>query len=247
MAPVAWMAVFSDAPVLSFLNFLESHDDFHRYFNRCLMLLALVGLGLLWRVTKIKSWAELGWTDFPKAKNHISIGLLIGLASLMAIAALGLIFEAREFRPAHPLGEWGKHWLNTLGAAIAVGVLEETLFRGMLFGLLRRDMNWRWAAVASALLFASVHFIDQRPNISEITWSTGFTAFPQFIHDFAHRPSLASLRGEPVPGRADFGGRLSTNRQPLHRHRHPCRLDYRTENEQLHQLSREHPCVLGRQ
>ena len=96
MAPVAWMAVFSDAPVLS-LNFLESHDDFHRYFNRCLMLLALVGLGLLWRVTKIKSWAELGWTDFPKAKNHISIGLLIGLASLMAIAALGLIFEAREF------------------------------------------------------------------------------------------------------------------------------------------------------
>ncbi|MCH2602453.1 MAG: CPBP family intramembrane metalloprotease [Pedosphaera sp.] len=182
------MAVFSDTPVLSFLNFLESHDDFHRYFNRCLMLLALVGLSLLWRVTKIKSWAELGWTDFPKAKNHISIGLLIGLASLMAIAALGLIFEAREFRPAHPLGEWGKHWLNTLGAAIAVGVLEETLFRGMLFGLLRRDMNWRWAAVASALLFASVHFIDQRPNISEITWSTGFTAFPQFIHDFAHDP-----------------------------------------------------------
>ena len=188
MAPVAWMAVFSDTPVLSFLNFLESHDDFHRYFNRCLMLLALVGLGLLWRVTKIKSWAELGWTDFPKAKNHISIGLLIGLASLMAIAALGLIFEAREFRHAHPLEEWGKHWLNTLGAAIAVGVLEETLFRGMLFGLLRRDMNWRWAAVASALLFASVHFIDQRPNISEITWSTGFTAFPQFIHDFAHDP-----------------------------------------------------------
>ena len=126
MAPVAWMAVFSDTPVLSFLNFLESHDDFHRYFNRCLMLLALVGLSLLWRVTKIKSWAELGWTDFPKAKNHISIGLLIGLASLIAIAALGLIFEAREFRPAHPLGEWGKHCLNTLGAAIAVGCLLYT-------------------------------------------------------------------------------------------------------------------------
>ena len=188
MAPVAWLAVFSDAPALSFLNFLESHDDFHRYFNRCLLLLALVGLGLLWRVTKIKSWAELGWTDFPKTKTHIGMGLLIGLASLMAIATLGLIFEAREFRPAHPLGEWGNHWLNTLGAAFAVGILEETLFRGMLFGLLRRDMNWRWAAVASALLFASVHFIDQRPNISEITWSTGFTAFPQFIHDFSNDP-----------------------------------------------------------
>jgi len=188
MAPVAWMAVFSNAPALSFLNFLESHDDFHRYFNRCLMLLALIGLGLLWRVTKIKSWAELGWTDFPRAKNHISIGLLIGLTSLMAIAALGFIFEAREFRQAHPLGEWGKHWLNTFGAAIAVSVLEETLFRGMLFGLLRRDMHWRWAAVASTLLFASVHFIDQRPYISEITWSTGFTAFPQFIHDFANDP-----------------------------------------------------------
>ena len=31
-------------------------------------------------------------------------------------------------------------------------VCSETLFRGMLFGLLRRDMSWRWAAVASALL-----------------------------------------------------------------------------------------------
>ena len=188
MAPVAWMAVFSDAPALSFLNFLESHDDFHRYFNRCLMLLALIGLSILWRVTKIGSWTELGWADFPNAKKNIGMGLLIGLASLMAVAALGLIFEAREFRPAHTLGEWGKHWLNTLGAAIVVGILEETLFRGILFGLLRRDMNWRWAAVFSALLFACVHFIDQRPTISEITWNTGFTAFPQFIHDFANDP-----------------------------------------------------------
>lgn len=188
MAPLAWKGVFSDAPALSFLNFLESHDDFHRYFNRCLMFLALAGLFLLWRVTKINSWHELGWTNFPKARLHIFQGLLVGLASLIAVAVLGLLFDARDFRPAHSLNEWNRHGVNTLSAAIAVGILEETLFRGMLFGLLRRDMHWRWAAVFSALLFSAVHFIDQRPAISEITWTTGFTAFPQFIHDFAHDP-----------------------------------------------------------
>ena len=89
------------------------------------------------------------------------MGLLYRLASLMAVAAIGLIFEARNSARLIRSVNGESTGFNTLGAAIVVGILEETLFRGMLFGLLRRDMNWRWAAVFSALLFACVHFIDQ--------------------------------------------------------------------------------------
>ena len=188
MAPMVWMAVFSDMPILSFLNFLESHDDFHRYYNRCLMILSLSGLWILWSVTKIKSWQELGWTKIAGNSRPLGYGIILGLTSLTAVVTLTLIFDAREFRNDIQSSEWIQHCINTLSAAILVGIIEETLFRGILFGLLKRDMNWRAAAVISALIFASVHFIDQKPTISEVTWSSGFTAFPQFIHNFSADP-----------------------------------------------------------
>ena len=47
IAPLVWKAVFSDAPTFGFLNFLQSHDDYHRYFSRSLLLIALMGLGVL--------------------------------------------------------------------------------------------------------------------------------------------------------------------------------------------------------
>ena len=188
IAPVVWMGVFSDSPPLRFLNFLESHDDFHRYFNRCLMLLSLSGLWILWRVTRIQSWEELGWSKPAGKTGILTSGLLIGSASFIAIAALALIFEAREFRTDLQSEDWVNHWINTLGAAVLVGVIEETLFRGMLFGLLKRDMDWRAAALISAIIFACVHFIDQKPAISQITWMSGFTEFPKFIHDFSNDP-----------------------------------------------------------
>ena len=188
LAPLVWMGVFSEAPILGFLNFLESQVDFHRYFNRCLMLLGLSGLWILWRATKIESWQELGWIKYDGNRCPLGYGLIVGLTSLTAIAALALIFDAQEFRDDIHSSQWMSHAMNTLGAAALVGILEETLFRGMLFGLLKRDMNWRAAAIISAIIFASVHFIDQRPAINEITWSSGFTAFPQFIHDFESDP-----------------------------------------------------------
>ena len=185
MAPFAWKAVFAD---WAFLGFLSDHDDFHRYFNRCLMLLAIGGLVVLWKAMKIESWKELGWVPASGNGTSLGQGLALGITSLAAVAALALIFGAREFNANPTMAMWGKHLLNTLGAAIAVGVLEETIFRGMLFNLLRRDLNWRTAAAVSAVIFASVHFMDQRPDIQTITWTTGFTAFPQFIHDFANDP-----------------------------------------------------------
>jgi len=185
LAPFAWQAVFAD---WAFLGFLKEHDDFHRYFNRCLMLIALGGLVGLWRVMKIKSWSELGWTSPSTEKGHLGRGILLGLASVIALGLLALLTGMREWAPAHTASEWGRHLLNTLGAAIAIGILEETIFRGMLFQLLRRDLAWRWAAVVSAAIFSAVHFLNQRPDIDTITWTTGFTALPQFVHPFAEDP-----------------------------------------------------------
>ena len=185
LSPLAWKAVFSD---WAFLSFLNEHDDFHRYFNRCLLGLALLGLGVLCRFLGIKSISEVGWTHPRKQWPWLGKGLLLGLASLTAAAALPLLFGAREMVPTPEITEWSRHLANAMIAGLVVAVIEETLFRGVLFGLLRRDLPWCWAAVLSSLFFAAMHFLDQKPELENITWTSGFSALPAMLHDFGNDP-----------------------------------------------------------
>lgn len=46
-------------------------------------------------------------------------------------------------------------WLLT---ACVIGLVEETLFRGLLYRITRRAMAWPWAAVFVSVLFALLHF-----------------------------------------------------------------------------------------
>ena len=188
LAPLVWMAVAPGEPEqgVGFLKSLKTHDDFHRYFSRCLLFLALIGLAIQCKLCGIKSWAEVGWAKFSGNGRRLGSGILLGLASLTAIVALAAISGARDFSPNHSLAEWANHLVNALSAALIVGILEETLFRGMFYGLLRRDLVWRWAALASSCIYAGVHFLKQKPNIETVTWTTGFTAFPEFFPDFAN-------------------------------------------------------------
>ncbi len=185
LAPFAWKAVFSD---WAFLKFLNEHDDFHRYFNRCLLALALLGLGLLCRFTGIQSFSEIGWDKSKDRWPWLGKGLLLGVASLTAAAALPLLLEARTLAVPTAASDWVRHAFNALAAGIIVAMMEETLFRGVLFGLLRRDFDWRWAALLGSLFFAAMHFLDQKPDIREINWNSGFAAIPAMVHDFGNDP-----------------------------------------------------------
>ena len=188
LAPLVWKAVFSDAPIFGFLSFLQSHDDYHRYFSRSLLLIALLGLGFLAKFTGIASWNEIGWEKPTKHWRKLGAGILLGFASSIAIALILILLGAREWKPVQPLAEWGTLLMTAIPTAIVVALIEETLFRGFLFGLLRRDVVWRWAAVVSSFIFASLHFLDQRPQIDDIGWTSGFTAIPLLFHDFSNDP-----------------------------------------------------------
>jgi len=190
LAPLAWMAVAPNDPSggIGLLKFLKTHDDFHRYFSRCLLLLALIGLAVQCKFAGIRSWADVGWTAFSGNARQLGYGLLIGMASIVFIITLGILLGTREFTASHTLAEWSRHLGGAVGAAVAVAIIEETLFRGMFFNLLRRDLSLMIAAVASSVIYSAVHFFNQRPAIDEVTWATGFTAFPEFLPDAASLP-----------------------------------------------------------
>ena len=83
------------------------------------------------------------------------VAAAIGIGYLQAVDVLGLLAEATEAARsagATPLGPW----MLPLGV-LAAPLFEEYIFRGLIFGGLRRSMRWLPAAVASAAVFAIVH------------------------------------------------------------------------------------------
>jgi membrane protease YdiL (CAAX protease family) len=87
----------------------------------------------------------------------------VGGGAAAAAAGLGYITVARALDWFPALREAGQLadpttllWLGTL-AVIAAPIFEEFIFRGLIFGGLRRSLGFPAAAVASAAIFAIVH------------------------------------------------------------------------------------------
>ena len=176
LAPLLWQLVHgSPAP----LAFLDSHDDFHRFINRAVYVLALLGLYPLLKANGLLAWASIG---LPRPSGYwvkLGQGLALGLGSIVLLGSLASAFLPVSFTLSAD-AEWGRHLKNALLAMAAVSFLEELLFRGVLFGSLRRCLDWRLAAALGSLLFAAAHFLDAKPaNPETITWLSGLTTLPK--------------------------------------------------------------------
>ena len=99
-----------------------------------------------------------GW---PLARVAV---VLVG-AGIAIDIALGLVSEAAGI-PSHwtewfdedlAWGSWGIVIAGLLGTIVFAPLLEEIVFRGLLYGTLRRRLGWPAAAVLSALVFAAAH------------------------------------------------------------------------------------------
>lgn len=90
--------------------------------------------------------------------------LLVG-AGIAIDIVLGLVSEVAGVR-SHwtewfdedlAWGSWGIVIASLLGTIVFAPMLEEIVFRGLLYGTLRRRLGWPLAAVLSALVFAAAH------------------------------------------------------------------------------------------
>jgi membrane protease YdiL (CAAX protease family) len=96
---------------------------------------------------------------------HVGVAALWGLGGGAAAAAGGLAYiaAARAFDWFPAIREAGHLadptmvlWIGSL-AVLAAPIFEEFIFRGLIFGGLRRSLGFGAAAVASAAIFAIVH------------------------------------------------------------------------------------------
>ena len=71
-------------------------------------------------------------------------------------------------------------------SALVVGVLEESLFRGCIAGLIEKRHGARSALWLTSVLFAMVHFLKPDPavRVDEVHWLSGFSLIPHMFHQF---------------------------------------------------------------
>jgi uncharacterized protein len=117
-------------------------QPFNRFVDRSLLLLALAGLWPLLRSLGVTSWREIGMVPLHGQWNKLLGGLLLGFVSLAVIAAMAFAGGARVLTQTATAHQAVAILFKAIGTAAVVAVMEEILFRGGLFGGLRKLLYW---------------------------------------------------------------------------------------------------------
>ena len=150
-------------PILEWLGAACGRADFGRFFNRALLLAAVVIMPVLfWRIRLVRAAsagpvASCGRVDWSRALIQIVVGCVIAAGMLWMLGLL--LKEQGAFVPkpsALGFGKlMGKIWVPTL----VVPPLEEWLIRGVLLGMWLRFARPLAACVGTSLFFAFIHFL----------------------------------------------------------------------------------------
>jgi uncharacterized protein len=165
---------------------------FRRVFNRVLMLAAL---GLLWplaHIWGIRSWRELGIHSLKKVAVDLPLWFGWGVVTVAGLYVVQILAGERAW-----VGSWA--WLRGLEflvSAWAVGLLEEILFRGLMFLALFRVLkdyagSWIRVAVLTSLFFATTHYLKATNPPGEITWNSGWISWGIMLSEFRDLQMLA--------------------------------------------------------
>lgn len=156
---------------------------FGTYVNRGLLIVALAALPLYLRGAGIRSWSDVGLDPRRIEWRRWAAGFALGFVSLAVVCVVSLTAGGRVFDFAH-VGRLPGRLLGALGTAVVVGVIEELLFRGAIFGTLRRAVAWPVALLASSAVYAVVHFLAKPAPPPDVGWSTGLTVLPGMLRGF---------------------------------------------------------------
>ncbi len=157
---------------------------FHRFVSRCLILLAILGLPSLFRALGFQSTSVLGLKFNSRHFLESLHGFCWAFITFAILAALYAGFEARTLDLKPEPARWLQHLKNAALSAGVVGILEELLFRGALFGVLRQRHSFIRAALYSSLLYALLHFLSRPEYTGRVHSASGFVVLAQMLRGF---------------------------------------------------------------
>ena len=177
ISPWIYQGLQAVAPADSVLD-----APFHRVTSRVVLVMVLVLLYPACRFGGFRRREDIGLVRDPRAGRLAGFGFLIGAVSMLAIYLPAVAMGVFRWDVAGvPLA---KHLLKPLAitaGALFVGVFEEILFRGFIFGALRKSLGLAAGVLIGSLFFSIVHFM--RPLDPEVVnaWNSGFMLFERLF------------------------------------------------------------------
>lgn len=169
---------------------------FHRYVNRSLLFVAVIGLWPFLISLRAVSWQTVGLARNHAQWRHFGAGFTLGFLTLLLVAVVAIAAGSRKLAPNLD-ADLATAIVGFAASGMAVALLEELLFRGVLFGALRREHPWILALLLSSAFYAAMHFFLRVKAPPDITWTSGFEQLARmaggFIDPAALIPGFISL------------------------------------------------------
>jgi membrane protease YdiL (CAAX protease family) len=154
---------------------------FRRVVDRCLIVLAVIGLWPFVKALGIRSAEEIGLKKYPRMGRDLATGLTIGSILLILAAGVSLAIGVSHWQSR--VG-WPKQIGSALATAVVVATLEEILFRGAIFTALARVSNLALGLGISSGLYAILHFFARPENPQTIQWNSGVLVLGRMLQGF---------------------------------------------------------------
>jgi membrane protease YdiL (CAAX protease family) len=193
IAALAAIAVFTYPAWLLLHPYFDF--PFHRIGDRIGMLALVIGFILVARRIGLSDKQSLGYgLRRPLFIREMSIGLGLGVAGMLIIVgvmtALGLL-DWTEASSA-TAGRLAKIIFNRLLSGMAVGFIEETMLRGLMFSAIARESGTRTAIVLTAVIYSAVHFLSSyHIAADQVTPSSGMDLLAGTLHWFSTPLAMA--------------------------------------------------------
>jgi membrane protease YdiL (CAAX protease family) len=161
------------------LSFLAAYD-FEKFFHRALLLAALL---LLWPILcalRIKNWRDLRLAPNRHWSRDLISGFLFAAIPLLCCGVVLVLSHGYSLRTSIP-------WSGISGvivASLAVPLVEELFFRGLILGVLLRSGPRLLAILFTSALFSVLHFLKTPGRISVVSWSSGFVSMANSFGQF---------------------------------------------------------------
>ncbi len=157
------------------------HFNFESFFHRALLICGLAFLWPLLRSLRFHSLRDLKLDHNRHAGRDVIAGFLLAAIPLLFAVIILTIAKVFLLKTALP---WGAIAAVT-AAAIIVPLIEESFFRGLVFGIFLRALRPLTATIFVSALFAIIHFLKAPDRTNKaVTWLSGFhsiaNSFTQF-------------------------------------------------------------------
>jgi hypothetical protein len=169
-----------------------------RVMGRLAQLYILLGLWPFLKLLSLGSKAALGF-GIPRRRFllDVTIGWVLGVVILAALlwALLALAVRVPDLPDEGLIRLVIEQASAALVGGLLIGLLEETFFRGALYGAIRRRSGLRSAVAWSAALYALLHFMkphDLPPGVP-FDWAGAWTMFAGVFTGLADARHLDSM------------------------------------------------------